>query len=251
MIIYFSGYRTEPKVTNLAGKHRLLISYCEVKNKISLINEVKSKGQIIKITKPIFLDSGAFSVFTGKQTISIEEYRDFLLKHKDRFCLYANLDVIGNADATQRNQEILEEAGLNPLPTFHYGSNYSILRKMVKKYNYIGLGGIVPLALKQNILKEHLGKCFGIIGTEKKTHGWGCTSIEILKTYPFYSVDSIAWLHGEISRRKMKLINMQIKTEVNKIDYYRQISLQNALIYIRAINEVTELWKRRGIVWND
>lgn len=249
MIIYFSGYPTEPRVTNLAGKHRLLISYCEVRNKISLIDEVKNKGQIIKITKPIFLDSGAFSVFTGKQTISIEEYRDFLLKHKDRFCIYANLDVIGNADATQRNQEILEEAGLNPLPTFHYGSSYSILREMAKKYDYIGLGGIVSLTLKKDLLKEYLGRCFGIIGTKKRTHGWGCTNLEILKNYPFYSIDSTSWLSGQKYRHKLKLGNMKLKTEINKYDYYRQLVLHNALIYIRMINEITELWKRRGITW--
>ncbi len=249
MIIYFSGFKTLPEITNMNGRFGLLTSYIDIKKNISQVDICRG----IKITKPIFLDSGAFSVFTGKEKVSIEEYRDFLLKHKDRFYLYANLDVIGDADSTQRNQEILEEAGLKPLPTFHYGSSYRILREMIKKYDYIGLGGIVPLALKQNILKKHLGKCFGIIGTKKKTHGWGCTSVEILKTYPFYSVDSTGWISGGKFRRKMKISFMKFSNtrDLEKVNLWQFLNWNNIKIYLKMTQEITELWKRRGIEWKE
>ena len=43
----------------------------------------------------LFLDSGAFSAFTQKVTIDIQEYIAFIKEHEDIIDVYANLDVIG------------------------------------------------------------------------------------------------------------------------------------------------------------
>ena len=46
-----------------------------------------------------FLDSGAFSAFTQGAEIDIQEYIEFIKEHKDYLEAYANLDVIGDAEA--------------------------------------------------------------------------------------------------------------------------------------------------------
>ena len=67
------------------------------------------------LRNPLFCDSGAFKVMSGKLKITLEEYAAFLKKHKDEFEVYATLDVIGNHKATAINQAYLEEQGLNPM----------------------------------------------------------------------------------------------------------------------------------------
>ena len=71
----------------------------------------------------LFLDSGAFSAMTQGVKIDIYEYIDFIKEHEDVLEVYANLDVIGSAEGTWKNQMIMEEAGLKPLPVFHYGED--------------------------------------------------------------------------------------------------------------------------------
>ena len=80
----------------------------------------------------LFLDSGAFSAWSQGKEINIEDYIQFIKEHKDVIDVYANLDVIGDAEATWRNQLRMEKAGLNPLPVFHYGEDISWLKNLLK-----------------------------------------------------------------------------------------------------------------------
>ena len=126
MIMYFSGSLNDKDMSQSNKDFGLLTSYIEQR---------KKKKVTIPINKKIFLDSGAFSVSTGKAQVDIDEYIDFIKKHEDLFQIYANLDVIGDAKKTEQNQIYMEKKGLKPLPTFHYGSPYSELKKMIKKYD--------------------------------------------------------------------------------------------------------------------
>jgi len=51
----------------------------------------------------VFLDSGAFSSFTKKVDINIEQYIDFIKSNADLLDHYSVLDVIGDAKATLKN----------------------------------------------------------------------------------------------------------------------------------------------------
>ncbi|MHA1621626.1 MAG: hypothetical protein ACTSVO_05730, partial [Candidatus Heimdallarchaeaceae archaeon] len=67
-------------------------------------------------TANIFMDSGAFSFKSyGLPPIKIDSYIKHIKKFKDVLTLYANMDVIGDAEATWENQYKMEEAGLNPI----------------------------------------------------------------------------------------------------------------------------------------
>ena len=171
----------------------------------------KDKGIMEKPkTVNLFLDSGAYSALTQQTTIDIKDYIAFIKEHKKYIDLYANLDVIAEANndplkakadaaqATLKNQKIMEKAGLNPLPVFHYGEPFDYLEKYLAKYPYIAIGGLVgvPTGLICPWLDVVFSKyiCDSKGMPKVKVHGFGMTSLVLMLRYPWYSVDSTSWV---------------------------------------------------------
>jgi hypothetical protein len=150
----------------------------------------------------LFLDSGAYSAFAKKTKIDLNHYIDFI-KNNDKYIeIYANLDVIGNAAATLKNQKIMEKAGLRPLPVFHVGSDVSYLKYYIRNYDYVAIGGVVSKLFDKKTIISLLDQYFSRYicdkdGTPKiKTHGFGITNIKFIMRYPWFSVDSTSWVIG-------------------------------------------------------
>ena len=93
----------------------------------------------------LFVDSGAFEVFSQGTEINLEEYCDRLLENP-WIETYANLDEINydepedGAVASYRNFQHMRSRGLDPIPVYHIGENISWLRKYLGGgCDYIGL----------------------------------------------------------------------------------------------------------------
>ena len=147
----------------------------------------------------LFLDSGAFSAWTQKVQIDIQEYIAFIKAHEEVIEVYANLDAIGDPVKTWKNQKIMEKVGLTPLPTLHYGVDEKWIKRYLKLgYEYLALGGMVPISTDQLI--PWLDWMFSEFFTDKdglpiiKIHGFGLTSLPLMLRYPWYSVDSTSWV---------------------------------------------------------
>lgn len=145
----------------------------------------------------LFLDSGAFSAKSLGKEINIQDYIDFIKRNEEHLGVYANLDVIGNPTATWENQKRMEDAGLNPLPVFHFGEDEKeYLPELIKRYDYIGFGGMV----KSGELRVYLDRIFKRYVCDAqgmprvKIHGFGMTSFSHILRYPWYSVDSTSWV---------------------------------------------------------
>lgn len=168
-----------------------LWSYYHLKDSNGKMKRKKNKVNL-------FLDSGAFSAWSQGEEIDIQEYIEFIKEHKDVIEVYANLDVIGDPEATWENQLIMEEAGLSPLPCFHYGSPEKYLKRYVEKYEYISLGGMVPVSTPaliewlDPIWTDYITDSQGM--PKVKVHGFGLTSLKLMMRYPWYSVDSTSWV---------------------------------------------------------
>lgn len=147
----------------------------------------------------IFMDSGAFSAFTKKVEIKLDDYITFLKEIKDDLDVYCCLDVIGDVDATWKNFEKMEKAGLHPLPVYHAGEDPKYLHRCLE-YDYFCLGGMAKDS--SSVLRvPFLDRAFTIICGEdglpkSKVHGLGMTSFELMRRYPFFSVDSTSWVLG-------------------------------------------------------
>lgn len=146
----------------------------------------------------LFLDSGAFSAWNQGVTIRVEDYISFVKKYRKSISLYAVLDVIGDAEGTWRNQKIMEDAGLCPLPCFHFGEPLKYLERYVREYDYIAIGGLAKKGARPEMF-EFLDRCFDVICDDKgmpqtRVHGFAVTSLKAMRRYPWYSVDSTTWL---------------------------------------------------------
>lgn len=164
---------------------RMLCSYHYFKKQKEMVKELVEKNY------EIFIDSGAFSAETKGVIINIDEYCDFI-KYTGA-SIYAGLDVIGNAKQTRYNTEyMIGEHGLKPLPTFHMGSTLEDLEALMYNYPYICLGGLV---FSPKIV-SHCDRVWHHILTHEpnlRVHGFGLTNLELMKRYPWYSVDSSSY----------------------------------------------------------
>ena len=171
----------EIKMVKIQPKKRILCSYHYYKNKPQ---EIKN---LILNNYDVFIDSGAFSAMNSGKTINIDEYCNFLIEVNAIY--YATLDVIGNALETLKNHKyMIKKYNLNPIPAFHMGSSLEELKPLLE-YDYIALGGLV---FSSGIM-SHCDEVWSYILANKpslRVHGFGLTNIELMKRYPWYSVDS-------------------------------------------------------------
>lgn len=136
----------------------------------------------------LFLDCGAFSAWKQKQVIDIQEYIDFVQAQKHKLHVYAALDDIEDPKRSLLNYQEMVEQGLDPIPCFHYGEDFSYLKKYLEDNSYIALGGMVGIST--NLQYMWLKSVFNLIPDDVKIHGFGMTTIDLLHRFPWYSVDS-------------------------------------------------------------
>jgi len=171
--------------------NRILISFAEFNTRKALESYISQFDYPLDI----FFDSGAFSAYSRGYRIDLEDYGRFLLENQHFFTVYANLDVIGDWRATWDNQQKLEAMGLSPLPVFHYGEPWEYLEQLVRRYDYLALGGMAGVRSKTKLV-PWIAQCFCIIRSIKphcRVHGFALTSPFLLRLFPWYSVDSSSY----------------------------------------------------------
>lgn len=163
----------------------------------------------------LMLDSGAFSAWTKKESIDVEDYGKFLQKHGNDFDLIVNLDVIPGEFGQKAvpydemiqsieqgwyNYHRLVEMGIPKkklIHVFHQGEPFSYLEKMVNEMEYIGISPANDRTTSEK--KVWLDECMRYVlnGNGKplvKFHGFGMTSLHLIWRYPWFSIDSTTWV---------------------------------------------------------
>lgn len=162
------------------------------------------------------LDSGAFSAWTKKTLIDIEQYGDFCFENQDYFESIVNLDVIpgefGKKDLGEKeversaslgwkNYQYMLKRGIPQeklIHVFHQGENFKWLEVFIKeKVSYIGLSPGNDRTTQEKIY--WFDRCMNYVCDNEgipivKFHGFGIGSVEIIIRYPFFSVDSTTWV---------------------------------------------------------
>lgn len=157
---------------------------------------------LIKQFKEFLLDSGAFTYMSGNGAAVdfdkyLEDYADFI--NKNDISLFFELDidsVVGLKKVEQLRRRLESLTGKRSIPVWHRSRGKQYWLDMVKEYQYVAVGGIVS---KEITRKEFpVFKWFLSEASKQscRVHGLGFTSLDGLKQYPFYSVDSTSWLHG-------------------------------------------------------
>ncbi len=200
----------------------------EIENFLESYHYIYRQSFVEKIKRDnikVFLDSGAFSAFTKGVDVDIKKYCDYIKSNKDIVDFCSVLDGIGDPDKTFENQYIMEQEGTFPLPCFHYGEDMRYLDYYVERYDYITLGGMVPISTPQlkfwldRLWEKHLTDSDG--KPLVKVHGFGLTSLPLMMRYPWYSVDSSTWVqwsaNGMILVPGVGQINISAKSSSLKI----------------------------------
>lgn len=169
-------------------------------HKASYVDRIRQAGD------KVFLDSGAFSAFTLGKVVDIDAYCRYIHANADIIEFASVLDGIGDPQKTYQNQMYMEKQGTRPLPCFHYGEDERYLEWYIGRYDYITIGGMVPISTPQliywldRIWEKYLCDSSGV--PRLKVHGFGLTSEKLMRRYPWYSVDSSSWVqigaHGNI-----------------------------------------------------
>lgn len=142
------------------------------------------------------LDSGAFSVKAGTETIDIESYTDYCreqLASDPQLTEVFALDVIGDWQASARNTEFMWKRGVPAIPCFHAGEPEEALLEMAKQYPKIALGGMVGYVGPKKI--KWISQCFGRVWP-KKIHGFGISGRNAMLAVPWHSTDATSWESG-------------------------------------------------------
>ena len=208
--VYMRDLELEKKLNTLGVQNRLYsYFYLRSKPKFREIFHKVLEEDVFNV----MIDSGAHSVATMKEAVSVEEYGKWLVSLGGMpRSVYINLDVVPyqhgdeippasrwdqSAEEGWENLKYLESLGLKPIHVFHGGENQKWLDKLIDNYDYIG---IAASRLATGISERYgfLDTCWKKLTDDKgkpirKVHGFALTSPEIMIRYPWYSLDSSTW----------------------------------------------------------
>lgn len=224
--------------------------------------------------KYYFLDSGGFTARQQNVKIDVREYAEYINHYEVKYCF--NLDT-NDVQETISNQRYLDSnVNATIIPIYHY-SDYGnkdhrgMVEGMIQDYELISLGGVVKSGVGKPDIKRMYDYVFDKTRDKVKVHGLGVTSLDMLKKYPFYSVDSTSYLSG----RKYGVVMTFEEGNFKKYQTGRAegISMGNLLMSDAAkdrgekrwmertvyqiletekmMKYVTDLWAKKGVTWDD
>lgn len=196
------GGRLYARLTEAERRHRDDVRYY-----LESYHYIHRQTYVDKLRKDkvkVFLDSGAFSAFTKGVDVDIEAYCRYVQENRDiietvegAVCASV-LDGIGDPLKTWQNQQHMEKLGVRPLPCFHYGEDERYLEWYISNYEYITLGGMVPISTPQlKLWLDRIWERYLTDGSGRprlRVHGFGLTTLSLMERYPWYSVDSSSWV---------------------------------------------------------
>lgn len=201
----------------------------------------------------IIFDSGAYSAWSRGAKIDIEAYKNFCLSLPQQYT-FINLDVIPITGSSQKDIDICCEQGWenylylkkyikNLLPVFHYGDQMKWLKKYADE-NPALLGVSPANNTHESVKREFLREVYRTIGASVKTHLLGYSSFEGLRLFPAYSCDSISY-------KKSKVIYNGQKAQFYCNTHMYFLLRDTIRRFLRMEKLVTDLWERRGVVWEE
>jgi hypothetical protein len=164
---------------------------------------MKGDCSFIYRLKDFLLDSGAFSFMNAKTKSKeswdeyIERYAKFINEYQIKHFFELDIDSIVGLPEVERLRAKLEHlTGKQCIPVWHIARGIDYWHKMVADYKYVAIGGIVTNEIKRNQYDAFLPLLRIAREHDCKVHGLGFTNMLGLQKYPFYSVDSTAWIYG-------------------------------------------------------
>jgi hypothetical protein len=131
----------------------------------------------------------------------VDNYAAQVKQYPNLFNWVAVVDIIFDPVRTKAVCDyMLKKHKLRPMPVVHFGTDPTWVAKYIQEgYEYIGIGGLGQEAVVFSYSKW-ADEIFTIVCDKKtklcraKLHGFAVTSFRLMRRYPWYSVDSTAWI---------------------------------------------------------
>lgn len=187
----------------------------------------------------ILIDSGEYSryraILEGKPApeITLQEYAEFICRHKSIIYGFINLDVVGDPEQSKKNEDELRKlVGMDPIPVWHVQSSWDELQNLIdseRDYPCIAIGGSVFVSKAEQ--KRIFDELFVRFSFEFHLLGG---SGENLLNYPWHSSDGSSW----IARRYGYLV-----TATGQIRVPEEWTMEEALHYnVQLLAKLEEMY---------
>jgi hypothetical protein len=262
----------------------------------------------------LLIDSGAFTAWKQSRPVNLKDYIAFAqeLQGKAHCAVeFIGLDVIagtfaerktGNPPSSEETAEAcrqgfanyleMEAAGVPCIPTYHRDDPWVWLDRIAERAERFCLAPRVDGSPK-SVKMSWLNDCFRRLGPsawkKHRIHGLGVASLEIMETYPFYSVDSTALQVGQrgcsyryfdgyrapivskddwsyrVWEAQLAHDNIGDPSAIDAIQHYREPGQgskdgqlgtywyieQAMLADVQSERYITEHWEHRGVTWHE
>jgi hypothetical protein len=247
------------RLTENEKKQRLIAGDGNLLESFHYIGRQRSVDMIRADGRQVFLDSGAFSMWSLGAKVDIAAYCDYIkrnddiIRKDDDAILASVMDAIGDALGTYQNQMAMEAMGVRPLPCFHFGEDIRYLEHYIANYSYITLGGMVAQSTWQlKLWLDEIWEKYLTDGSGRpkvKVHGFGLTTPELMRRYPWYSVDSSSWVQiarvgGMLLLPEARVINVSDQSPQRRVEGQHITTLpapQRAAIEAKLIAEGVDM----------
>ena len=179
-------------------------------------------------------------------------------------------------DITMSNYQYMTNNGVkNVLPVVHQFEDVEWVKKYEEYTDFICLSPANDQSNKSRA--KWLDEVYSIINPKTKTHGLAATGKYLVKRYSWYSTDSISWLKpfvfGQVFEWEFFELNLHRFVTLNKNEIWRLKLYEIFLSYFNddlsqqeksdyhmdyhikqyktLENYITQLWAKRGIVWDE
>lgn len=200
------------------------------KSKYILESFYSGERECLKILKRcsldnFLLDSGAFTFMNGKKTTKdilldyLDKYIAFINKYNIKYFFELDVDVIFGVEFVEYMRNKLErETRKKCIPVWHKGRGVEYWKKMVERYDYVAIGGLVTKEIKEKeyyLIKKMVNYA---VMNGVKVHGLGFTKTKKIlnEKWMFYSVDSSSWLSSATRGQKLQVFKNGYMQNLNK-----------------------------------
>jgi len=136
----------------------------------------------------LMLDSGAYTAFKIGKEILLDDYCKFIESLPFTPYRYFNLDVIGDAEASLKNYEIMISRGLKPVPVYQRDDEPAIIETYYETSDVLAIGGLNGLRNKLGYVKALME----FVG-DRKVHWLGFNNHAFVAHYRPYTCDTSTW----------------------------------------------------------
>lgn len=244
----------------------------------------RALASVLGFAKERFCDSGAFTFLQKGSAggLDFDEYLAGYIKWVGRMSRlglidwWAEMDVgaVAGQDWVLKQRELWYRAGLGHglLTVWHQEHDWDywmrLLEQAAKHSRYVAIEGHQRSTRAPLNYQAFIDEAYR---RQIRIHGFKMTSVEDLQKWPFYSVDSTTWQTGRWGSKPVRVrtggfkkITRKVKntdalgsyratfrTDIkigNKLDWFQGM-FAAARTWMRVENELTDLWKLRGIDW--